>query len=465
MAAAAAAAAASPEEDGGVAPQRPEVPQGGGRVEIPQADDLGMDLEAEIQAAMGAPSPTAASPAASETASGVETPAATPSAAGAIPAADSGEVEPGSKVEGSVLQIHGDDVFLEAGLRHNVVVSLRQFPDDKPPAVGDKVAVVIEEVDSDGLIRGRLPRGRHRAGGNWDALAEGQIVDCMVTATNKGGLQVMVSNLRAFLPASQIEIGYAGDLEKYVGQKITAQITEVNKKKRNLVVSRRVMLEAERAEGEAEFWQTVEVGQTFTGTVKTLKDYGAFVSIGPVDGFLHIGEISWARINHPSDVLQEGQNVEVKVLKLDPEKKRISLGMKQLEANPWTHAADKYPSGRTVTGKVTRIADFGAFIELEPGLEGLVHISQLAWRRVGSVSEVLTLGESREFQVQEIDLKRKRVSLSLKALEKRPEPVRSEADDTPDEPRPPRKRNPNLRGGRDSGDSGGGLFGNPNDFS
>jgi small subunit ribosomal protein S1 len=244
------------------------------------------------------------------------------------------------------------------------------------------------------------------------------------------------------------------------------QVTEVNAKKRNLVVSRRALLQAERSEGEGEFWAQVEVGQDYKGVVKTLKDYGAFVNIGCVDGFLHIGEISWSRINHPKDVLSEGQEVDVKVLKLDTEKKRISLGMKQLAQNPWASASEQYATGRTVSGKVTRVTEFGAFIELEPGLEGMVHISELAWRRVGSVGEILKVGETRDFQVVEVDTKRKRVSLSLKALEKRPEPPKSERQEEPEpapvEPRRP--RNTNLRGGTGSA-SGQGLFGNPSDFT
>jgi small subunit ribosomal protein S1 len=278
---------------------------------------------------------------------------------------------------------------------------------------------------------------------------------------------VTVSGLRGFMPASQVELGFAGNLEQYVGQKVTVQVTEVNPKKRNLVVSRKALLQAERQESEGEFWSTVEVGKDFSGTVKTIKDYGAFVNIGSVDGFLHIGEISWSRINHPADVLKEGQTVDVKILKLDPEKKRISLGMKQLAQNPWASAEEKYSTGRTISGKVTRITDFGAFVELEPGLEGMVHISELAWRRVGSVSEILTPGETRDFQVQELDSKRKRVSLSLKALEKKPEPVRTERPEPEEAPAPePRKpRNQNLRGGTDRDSKRGGLFGNPSDFS
>lgn len=420
------------------------------RVEIPGADDLDSSLEAEIQAVMQ----VEAAP--------VEVPAATPAAG-----KESAEIGQGSKVRGVVQQINGDDVFLDAGLRTNVVVSLRQFPADKPPEVGAEVQVVIDEMDADGLIRGRLPRGRHKPAGNWDALAVGQVVDCMVGAVNKGGLQVTVSGLRGFMPASQVEMGFAGNLESYVGQKLTVQVTEVNPKKRNLVVSRRALLQSEREEHEGEFWASAEVGKDYSGTVKTIKDYGAFVNIGLVDGFLHIGEISWTRINHPNEALKEGQTVDVKILKLDPEKKRISLGMKQLSQNPWSSANERYSTGRTVEGKVSRITDFGAFVELEPGLEGMVHISELAWRRVGSVSEILTLGETREFQVQEVDTKRRRVSLSLKALEKRPEPVRQERSEP--EPPPvqePRKpRNPNLRGGTDRNAARGGLFGNPSDFS
>lgn len=423
-------------------------------VEIPQADALDESTEAEIAAAMAGD--TTSPPVLAE--EGAETTASTDAAAAK-------GIAQGTKVKGTVQAIHGGEIFLDAGLRNNVVIQASQFGEGKVPAVGDVLDVIVDAPDGDGLIKGRIPRGRHKASGNWDSLAVGQVVDCLVSAVNKGGLQVTVSNLRAFLPASQVEMGFAGNLEGYVGQKITVQITEVNPKKRNLVVSRRALLQAERAEGEGEFWEKVEVGQDYKGTVKTLKDYGAFVNIGPVDGFLHIGEISWSRINHPKDVLAEGQEIDVKVLKLDTEKKRISLGMKQLAQNPWQSAQEQYAQGRTVSGKVTRLTDFGAFIELEPGLEGMVHISELAWRRVGSVGEILKVGETKDFQVVEVDTKRKRVSLSLKALEKRPESAKPERAEEP-EPAPaePRKRNPNLRGGTGTG-SGQGLFGNPNDFT
>ncbi len=428
-------------------------------VEIPTADDLDATMETEISAAMSID--TGSPPIVVAAAADEEAPPE---------GAKLKEIGAGSKVKGTVQAIHGGEVFLEAGLRHNIVLPLTQFPEGKHPSIGDVLDVIIDTMDADGLIRGRIPRARHRAGGNWDALAVGQVVDCLVSGVNKGGLQVTVSNLRAFLPASQVELGFAGNLEGYVGQKLTVQVTEVNAKKRNLVVSRKALLQAERAEGEGEFWSKVEVGQDYSGTVKTLKDYGAFINIGVVDGFLHIGEISWSRINHPKDVLTEGQQVDVKILKLDIEKKRISLGMKQLAQNPWTSAAEKYATGRTVSGTVTRLTDFGAFIELEAGLEGMVHISELAWRRVGSVGEILKTGEVRDFQVVEVDSKRKRVSLSLKALETRPEPPRPAHTEVPEsQSQPPvesrRPRNPNLRGGTGTNSAGRGMFGNPSDFT
>jgi small subunit ribosomal protein S1 len=443
---------------------RPETPVAQGPVEIPGTDELDVSLEAEIAAAMtGADAPAAGG--AEAVASGETNDAAAAAEPTGAEAAQR-EVEPGAKIKGVVQQIHGDDVFVEAGLRGSLVVSLRQFPDDKQPKVGDALEVIIDEIEDEGLYRGRIPRGRHKPSGNWDSLAAGQVVDCHVTGTNKGGLQVTVSNLRGFLPASQVDVGYVADLETYVGQKLSVQVIEVNPRKKNLVVSRRVLLEADRESEQQEFWESIEVGHEQDGTVKTIKNYGAFICLGPVDGFLHIGEMSWSRINHPNEVLKEGQAVQVKVLKLDPEKKRISLGMKQLIQNPWQSASEKYAADRVVSGRVSRIADFGAFVELEPGIEGLVHISELAHRRVGSVKEVLSEGETKEFKIIEVDPKRKRVSLSLKALEERPQTDDSDRDTPePDAVAPRRRSDADLRGGTGRQTGAGGLFGNPSDFS
>ncbi|MFY9254762.1 MAG: S1 RNA-binding domain-containing protein [Fuerstiella sp.] len=438
--------------------QRPDAPTNVKPVDIPATDDLDSSLADEIASALGEQTaPVVVAPQI------VVDPETGESKKKAPPEPE--EIGVGSKVSGIVQHIHGDDIFVNAGLLADVVVSSKQFAEDKQPAVGTKLTVIIDDIDGDGLFRARLPTARTKTGGNWDGLAVGQVVDCQVTGVNKGGLQVSVSSLKAFLPASQIDLGFVAEMEQYVGQKLTVQITEVKPKKRNLVVSRKALLLAEREEAQAGFWETLEVGKDYTGTVKTLKNYGAFVNIGPIDAFLHVGEISWSRINHPNEVLKEGQEVQVRVLKIDKEKNRISLGMKQLVQNPWQNLGDRYPSERIVTGRVTRVAEFGAFVELEPGVEGMVHVSELAWRRVGSVGEVLKVNDEKEFKVLEVDPKRKRVSLSLKALEQKPESAKK--NELPEEvdDRPVRKPNLDLRGGMGGGKAGGGLFGNPSDFT
>lgn len=378
------------------------------------------------------------------------------------------EMAPGTKLTGTIQTVHGDNVFLDFGLRTTGVVSLRAFPPTKPPVVGDKVDVVIDRVDEkDGLALCNLPRGRSKVSGDWDALTVGQIVDCFVEKTNKGGLEVKVGSLRGFMPASQVEMGYVANLDSYIGQKFRVQITEVKPARRRLILSRRVLLGEEREEAEKEAMQNLAPGQTLPGRVKTIKDYGAFIDLGGVDGFLHIGQMSWVRINHPSEILKEGQQVEVQVLSVDKETKKISLGMRQLSANPWTLASDKYAKGTNVTGKVTRVEPFGAFIELEPGIEGLVHISELDHKRIKRVTEVLDVGQMIEVQCVEVDPGRKRISLSVKALKVKPEapPKPQDEDLAPGKGEEyQRKTKGPLKGGN-VGLNAGGLFGNPRDFT
>ncbi|QDU08244.1 30S ribosomal protein S1 [Gimesia aquarii] len=437
----------------------------------PEVDDIGQDLEAELAAALsdqGAQElpktltdEEIAAEATEETATAEPQPA-TP----AGEASDS--LAEGDRLKGKVESINNDDVFIDLGTRAlgtPGIVPLRQFG-DKAPEVGQEVEVKITSIkETEGLIVLSLPRGRHKPSGNWDAVSAGQVVECVVNKSNKGGLEVNVGSLRGFLPASQADLYFVADLEPFVGQKLTVQITEVNPKKRNLVVSRRKYLEAEREEIQKELWEKLAVGQEVTGTVKNIKNYGAFVDIGGIDGFLHIGEISWNRIKHPKDALSEQQQINVKILKIDREKNRISLGMKQLQQDPWLAAEESYAKGSTVTGKVTRTTDFGAFIELEPGLEGLVHISELDHRRVKRVTEVLTVGQETSAKVLEVDLNRKRISLSLKALIDKPEAPAEEQAEA--QPAYERKRKGPLLGGN-AGDpasgSGGGLFGNPTDY-
>lgn len=443
--------------------------------EIPQSADLDADLEAQIAAAQASDDATGSQPVPAPQppeAEGTEGGPAAPPAETPAPTSEE-ELEPGYKMGGKVQSIAGDDVFFDVGFRSPALVSLRQFDPQKPPQVGQTYQIIVDKVNAaEGLIHANLPRGRRKIQGNWDAVAVGQVVDCMVSKTNKGGLEITVSNLRGFLPASQVDLYYVPDLEKYVGQKLTVKITEANRAKRNLIVSRRAYLKEEREVQAREVWANLEVGQAKKGVVKTIKDYGAFVDIGGVDGFLHIGEISWTRIRHPSDALSEGQEIDVQILSIDQDRERIGLGMRQLTQNPWDTVTQKYPQGTPVSGRVTRTTDFGAFVELEPGVEGLVHISELDYRRVNKVTDVLNVGDQPELQVLDLDLGRKRISLSLKALqEKPPELDKKKPEKKSDEDLAPgggenynRKRKGPLKGGT-GGSGGGGLFGDPGDFS
>ncbi len=424
-------------------------------VEVPKVDpSLDAEMEAEIEAAMASGelgNANAGVVVTGDEALETDTPVSEET------------LEPGMRVNGRIQSIHGDDVFLDLGVRSPATTPVRQFEKGKKPEVGQLIEVVIDRIDAEeGLIYVNLPRGVRKISGNWDSITVGQVVDCIVDKTNKGGLEVTVSNMRAFLPASQVDLYYIEDLKPYVGEKLRVQITDVNPKKRNLVVSRRACLVEERKLAAEELWQKIAEGDTYTGTVKNMKNYGAFVDIGGLDGFLHIGEISWSRIKHPSEVLKEGQQVEVTVTNVDREKKRIGLGMRQLSQNPWLAAMEKYSKGTKVTGKVTRTTAFGAFIELEPAVEGLVHISELDHKRVGRVADVLKEGQTVETQVLEVDPDRQRISLSLKALIEKPKEEKTVVEDAAPYQR---KRKGPLRGGTSKQEAtGGGLFGSPKDF-
>jgi predicted RNA-binding protein with RPS1 domain len=423
-------------------------------VELPPAQmAIDADLETELEAAMAGQMSAPTNPPA-----GITT---TPSSVAELPTSED-QLENGMKLKAKVQSVTADDVFCEVGYRCPGVLPARQFPQGKQPHVGEEFLVIVEKYDTEnGVILVNLPRATRKVKGNWEELSVGQIVECLVNKTNKGGLEVTLGTMRAFLPASQVDLGFAPVLDSFVGRKLTVQITEVNPAKRNLVVSRRAILIQERKEAAANFWPKVDVGQQYTGTVKTIKDYGAFVDLGGADGFLHIGEMSWTRVKHPSEVLQEGGQVDVVVLSLDREKQKIGLGMRQLARNPWSDVESRYSAGKTVNGKVTRLADFGAFVELEQGVEGLIHISELDHQRVRRVNDVLSVGQEVQVQVLEVATDRQRISLSLKALKEKPEAPRSAEPEPP--PPPVRKRTEPLRGGK-TANPGGGLFGNPNDY-
>ena len=430
-----------------------------GQIELPPKQmTLEGGLEQEIEAAMSGQMTSPTAPPV-----GATTPNQS-ALAEELPASEE-QLESGTKLKAKVQSVTADDVFCEVGYRSPGVLPARQFPQGKQPRVGEEFLVIVEKYDPENsVILVNLPKATRKARGNWEELNVGQITECIVNKTNKGGLEVTVGGLRAFLPASQVDLGFVTSMDSLVGQKLTVQITELNPAKRNLVVSRRSVMIAERKELAGAFWEKVEVGQQFTGTVKTIKDYGVFIDLGGADGFLHIGEMSWTRVKHPSEVLQEGQQCDVVVQSLDREKQKIGLGMRQLTHNPWGSVETNYAVGKEVTGKVTRTTDFGAFVELEPGVEGLIHISEMDHQRIRKVTDVVNIGQEVQAQVLEVAPDRQRISLSLKALKQKPEKPKDE-DLAPGKGEAyERKRKEPLRGGKAMG-SGGGLFGNPGDFN
>jgi small subunit ribosomal protein S1 len=348
--------------------------------------------------------------------------------------------------KGRVFRIHGPDVFIEMpGSRHQGVLPLLQF-EEGPPALGTEIDVHIEGFDSkDGLLR--LSRQGAAVDVDWDSVANGMIVEARVTETNKGGLAVEVNGIRGFMPISQIDLYRVENAEQFVNQRLRCLVTEVNPDERNLVVSRRALLEKEREETREKTWNELAEGQVREGIVRSVKDFGAFVDLGGVDGLVHISEMSWTRVQNASQMVSPGEKVKVVVLKIDPERRKISLGMKQLQESPWDRAVEKYPPGTLVTGKVTRIMDFGAFVELEPGIEGLIHISELSPQRVRRVADIVQSGATVQVMVLNVDREQRRIALSLKAAlpEDEPEAAEEEEDDTP--PPAPRPRTRPLRGG------------------
>ncbi|MCA9054645.1 MAG: S1 RNA-binding domain-containing protein [Planctomycetaceae bacterium] len=423
-------------------------------VAIPRTEELDADTEAELAAVMGSGE--------------ISEPAvAVPSEEGEAPVTEEA-LESGAKLKGTIQSIDAENVFVDLGLRMTGLIPLRQFDPKKPPEAGQAVNVTVDKVDeAEGLILCNLPKGRGRVSGDWSAVVVGQTVECRVSGVNKGGLEVSVGSLRGFMPASQVDLGFVANLDGFVGQQISARVTEVNPARRRLILSRRQIVAEERDEVAGRMLDEVQPGQVRNGVVRSLKDFGAFVDLGGIDGFLHVSQITWQRINKPSDVLSEGQPVEVKVLSVDRDKKRISLSLRQMQQNPWGQAEANYGKGTNVTGKVSRIEPFGAFIELEPGLEGLVHISELDHKHVKRVEDVLSLGQMIELQVLEVDPKKKRVSLSAKALKARPEapPKPQDEDLAPGKGQVyERKNKGNLKGGI-GGSSKGGLFGDPRQYN
>jgi small subunit ribosomal protein S1 len=353
-----------------------------------------------------------------------------------------------ARKKGKVMSIHGPDVFIDVpGGRSQGVLPLMQFPEGTP-AIGTEVDIHIEGYDSaNGLLL--LSRQGAAVTADWSSVAEGMTVEARVTSTNKGGLEVDINGIRGFMPISQIEMFRVETIDSYVNQRILCLVTEVDPAERNLVVSRRALLEREREENAAKLWVELAEGQVREGIVRSVRDFGAFVDIGGADGLLHVSEMSWNRVQDPTTVVQPGQRVKVAVLKVDREKRKISLGLKQLQASPWDEVDLRFPHSTVVNGKVTRLMDFGAFVELEPGLEGLIHVSELAPQRVWRVADIVQEGQEVKVMILSVDKEKRRISLSLKAALPREEPKAEEPEEDEDdiEVKPPRPRTTPLRGG------------------
>jgi len=382
-------------------------------------------------------------------------------------------LDPGAKLTGTVLSIGGDTAFVDLGGRRQGALKLASLlaVGGEIPEVGQTVEVSVGSRNDDDNLYDVALANHAVAVEDWSQIQEGMIVAARVTAANKGGLECDVAGLRGFMPASLVSTWRIENLEEVVGQTLESLVTEIVPEARRLVLSRRAVIEKQAADARVKLLETLEPGAELEGTVRTVRDFGAFVDIGDgVEGLVHVSELSWERVANPADVLQPGQKVRVVVKRIDPQTGKIGLSARDLIESPWKRAAEKYHVGATVRGTVSRIAQFGAFVRLEPGVEGLVHVSELATRHIRSVGDVVKEGEVVECRVLAVDPDEQRMSLSIKALAAKPAASGAESADAADDvdaaaagepaapPSPPKKRTTPLKGGV-GGESDGARFG------
>ncbi|MBG69606.1 MAG: 30S ribosomal protein S1 [Roseibacillus sp.] len=332
------------------------------------------------------------------------------------------EFKEGSIVNGTILDIRPQVVIVDVGYKSEGVIPASEFEDDEIEE-GDEVEVLLERLENDeGMIVLSKEKAAHKQ--NWDKIVkvfeDGGLVKGKVKSMVKGGLMVNVG-VEAFLPGSQVDIIPPKDLNEFVGKIYEFKIVKVNDERQNIVLSRREVIEAERSERRQRFLQTVKVGDKVIGQVKNLTDFGAFVDLEGMDGLLHITDMSWGRINHPSEMLRISQEIEVQILDVDREKERVSLGLKQMTDNPWEDIEAKFPMGSHVKGRITKLLPYGAFVELQRGVEGLVHVSELSWvKRITRPSDVLELDQEIEAVVLGISIEEQKISLGVRQLEPNP---------------------------------------------
>ena len=340
--------------------------------------------------------------------------------------AKGGELKENEIVRGTVVQVTKDYAVVDIGYKSEGQVPIQEFGlvDGKPNVkVGDTVEVLLEsrENDTGMVVLSKEKADKMRI---WDEISTAcerdELVEGTIVGRVKGGLSVDIG-VKAFLPGSQVDLRPIRNLDKLIGEKFKFKVIKFNKKRGNIVLSRRVLLEKERETLKKDTLQKLKEGAILTGIVKNLTDYGAFIDLGGIDGLLHITDMSWGRVGHPSEMLNVGDELRVIVLKFDPASERVSLGLKQIQEDPWAHAAEKYPPGTRIGGKVVSLTDYGAFIEMEPGVEGLVHISEMSWtKRVKHPSKVMAIGDQVNAVVLDVDAKAKRISLGMKQIEPNP---------------------------------------------
>ena len=333
-----------------------------------------------------------------------------------------GDLKPGKLIKGRVIGMAGDDVVVEVGLKSEGLINKEEFAGQEVK-VGDTIDVLLEAVEGEGGLV-QISRRKAERMLNWqrilDTTKEGDEIEGTVMRKIKGGLLVDIG-VPVFLPASQVDIRRPGDVAEYIGRKIRAEILKIDPERRNIVISRRKLIEHERETAKKRLLTSVNEGDVVTGVVKNIADFGAFVDLGGIDGLLHITDMSWGRINHPSELLKINQQVQVKILNIDMDKEKIALGLKQKEDSPWKEIEERYPVNSRVKGSVVNIMSYGAFVRLEDGIEGLVHISEMSWtRRINHPSEVVEPEQEVEVVVLEIDKNKQEISLGMKQTEVNP---------------------------------------------
>jgi small subunit ribosomal protein S1 len=337
------------------------------------------------------------------------------------------QIKPGSIITGIVVAVNDDVVIVSAGLKSEAVIPIEQFKNDIREgeiSVGDEVEVALDAVE-DGFGETRLSREKAIRARTWTelekAFEKGEVVEGVINGRVKGGFTVEIDNVRAFLPGSLVDVRPVRDPAYLEGKSLEFKVIKLDQRRNNVVVSRRAVVEQEYSEEREQLLAELQEGNTVKGIVKNLTDYGAFVDLGGIDGLLHITDMAWKRVKHPSEVVNVGDEIDVKILKFDRERQRVSLGMKQLGDDPWKDLARRYPTQTRLFGKVTNIADYGCFVEIEDGVEGLVHVSEMDWTNKNvNPSRIVQVGEEVEVMVLEIDEERRRISLGIKQCKSNP---------------------------------------------